>query len=152
MILHWTTFDSVLYHQSMKLRETVLRHPLGMQFTEEDLAIEQHQKHLVVYSSQKEIIGGLSLVSLGELSVKLRQMWILPQYQGMGIGRKVVEEAHRLARAHHAQEIYCHARENAMGFYEKMLYSKEGNPFLEVGLTHYVMRYLLTENKEVVQG
>ena len=152
MILHWTTFDSVLYHQSMKLRETVLRHPLGMQFTEEDLAIEQHQKHLVVYSSQREIIGGLSLVSLGELSVKLRQMWILPQYQGMGIGRKVVEEAHRLARAHHAQEIYCHARENAMCFYEKMLYSKEGNPFLEVGLTHYVMRYLLTENKEVVQG
>ena len=43
MILHWTPFDSALYHQSMKLRETVLRHPLGMQFTEEDLAIEQHQ-------------------------------------------------------------------------------------------------------------
>ena len=33
-------------------------------------------------------MGGLSLVRLGELSVKLRQMWILPEYQGMGIGRK----------------------------------------------------------------
>ena len=152
MILHWIPFDSALYHQSMKLRETVLRHPLGMQFTEEDLAIEQDQKHLVVYSSKKEIMGGLSLVRLGELSVKLRQMWVLPEHQGMGIGRTVVIEAHRLAKAHHAQEIYCHARENAMGFYEKMLYSKEGSPFLEVGLTHYVMRYRLTDKKEAVQG
>ena len=150
MILHWTPFDSALYHQSMKLRETVLRHPLGMQFTEEDLAIEQHQKHLVVYSSQKEVMGGLSLVSLGESSVKLRQMWILPEHQGMGIGKRGVQEAHRLAKAHNAQEIYCHARENAMGFYEKMLYSKEGSPFLEVGLTHYVMRYLLTNNEDAV--
>lgn len=152
MILHWTPFDSALYHQSMKLRETVLRHPLGMQFTEEDLAIEKDQKHLVIYSSQKEVMGGLSLVDLGESSVKLRQMWILPAYQGMGIGRTVVEEAHRLAKAHYAQEIYCHARENAIGFYEKMLYSREGSPFLEVGLTHYVMRYLLTYNEEAVQG
>ena len=151
MILHWTSFDSALYHQSMKLRETVLRHPLDMQFTEEDLAIEQDQKHLVMYSSQKEIIGGLSLVSLGESSVKLRQMWVLPEYQGMGIGKKGVNEAHRLAKAHKAQEIYCHARENAIGFYEKMLYSKEGSPFLEVGLTHYVMRYRLMDKKEVVQ-
>ena len=39
-----------------------------------------------------------------------------------------------------------------MGFYEKMLYSKEGSPFLEVGLTHYVMRYFLTNNKEEVHG
>ena len=100
----------------------MLRHPLGLQFTEEDLAIEQHQKHIVVYSSQKEVMGGLSLVSLGESAVKLRQMWILPEYQGMGIGRKVVEEAHRLSRAHHAQEIYCHARENAMGFYENAIF------------------------------
>ena len=152
MILHWTPFDSKLYHQSMKLRETVLRHPLGMQFTQEDLDIEQHQKHLVVYSSQKEVMGGLSLVRLGELSVKLRQMWVLPEHQGMGIGRTVVKEAHRLAKAHNAQEIYCHARENAMGFYEKMLYSKEESPFLEVGLTHYVMRYRLTDKKEAVQG
>ena len=152
MILHWTPFDSVLYHQSMKLRETVLRHPLGMKFTQEDLAIEQHQKHLVVYSTQKEVMGGLSLVRLGESSVKLRQMWILPEYQGMGIGKRGVQEAHRLAKAHNAQEIYCHARENAMGFYEKMLYSKEGSPFLEVGLTHYVMRYHLTNNEEAVQG
>ena len=152
MILQWTPFDSVLYHQSMKLRETVLRHPLGMQFTEEDLAIEQHQKHLVVYSSKKEVMGGLSLVRLGELSVKLRQMWVLPEYQGMGIGKRVVQEAHRLAKAHNAQEIYCHARENAMGFYEKMLYSSEGSPFVEVGLTHYVMRYHLANNEEAVHG
>ena len=34
----------------------------------------------------------------------------------------------------------------------KMLYSKEGSPFLEVGLTHYVMRYLFTDKKEAVQG
>ena len=152
MILHWTPFDSALYHQSMKLREKVLRHPLGMQFTKEDLAIEQHQKHLVVYSSQKEVMGGLTLVSLDESLVKLRQMWVLPEYQGMGIGRTVVKEAHRLARAHHAQEIYCHARENAIGFYEKMLYSQKGSPFLEVGLTHYVMRYRLANNEEAVHG
>ena len=152
MILHWTPFDSVLYHQSMKLRETVLRHPLGMQFTQEDLAIEQHQNHLVIYSWQQQIMGGLSLDNLGKSSVKLRQMWILPEYQGMGIGRKGVKEAHRLAKAHNAQEIYCHARENAMIFYEKMLYSKEGSPFLEVGLTHYIMRCSLTNNEEEARG
>ena len=152
MILHWTPFGSVLYHQSMKLRETVLRHPLGMKFTQEDLAIEQHQHHLVIYSWQKKVMGGLSLNGLGTASVKLRQMWVLPEHQGMGIGKRGVREAHRLAKAHNAQEIYCHARENAMGFYEKMLYFKEGSPFLEVGLTHYEMRYHLANNEEAVHG
>ena len=41
---------------------------------------------------------------------------------------------------------------DAVGFYEKMLYSKEGSPFLEVGLTHYIMRYRLTNHKEEVRG
>lgn len=152
MILHWTPFDSALYHQSMKLRETVLRHPLGMKFTQEDLDIEQHQNHLVIYSWKKRVIGGLSLDGLSTASVKLRQMWVIPEYQGMGVGRKGVKEAHRLAKSHKAEGIYCHARENAMGFYEKMLYSQEGRPFLEVGLTHYVMRYRLTYNEEEIHG
>ena len=150
MILHWTPFDSAWYHQSMKLREAVLRHPLGMQFTQEDIDIEQHQNHLVIYSWHKKVMGGLSLDGLGTASVKLRQMWVLPEYQGMDIGKRGVVEAHRFAKAHHAQGIYCHARENAIGFYEKMLYSKEGNPFLEVELTHYVMHYNLTNNEEEV--
>ena len=73
MILHWTTFDSVLYHQSMKLRETVLRHPLGMQFTEEDLAIEQHQKHLVVCRTREFKIRPLGpWVSEKKLSLQLK--------------------------------------------------------------------------------
>ena len=38
------------------------------------------------------------------------------------------------------EEIVLHARETALGFYQKLGYETEGDSFTEVGLPHSAMR------------
>jgi ribosomal protein S18 acetylase RimI-like enzyme len=47
--------------------------------------------------------------------------------------------AENLARDRGYKTITMHARDNAIGFYEKMGYKKRGAEFKEVTIPHYVM-------------
>ena len=41
------------------------------------------------------------------------------------------------------REVTLHARANVVGFYERLGYSAQGDPFLEVGIPHRHMRRAL---------
>ena len=47
--------------------------------------------------------------------------------------------AENLARDRGYRTITMHARDNALGFYEKMGYRKVGKPFEEITIPHYIM-------------
>jgi len=71
---------------------------------------------------------------------QLRGMAVLEDAQGQRFGRELVEAVEDKARRAAAEIIWFNARENAVGFYEKMGYKLTGKPFQigEIG-THYVM-------------
>jgi GNAT superfamily N-acetyltransferase len=71
---------------------------------------------------------------------RLRGMATLPDMQGRGGGRALVEAGVAVARADGAELMWCNARVSARGFYEKLGFKAVGDEFvLPVAGPHYVM-------------
>jgi predicted GNAT family N-acyltransferase len=126
------------YQQMVKLREDILRKPLGMYFTPEELETEKENLLMAAYEDD-QLLGCCMLVEEGPQTVRLRQMAVLNDLQGKGVGRALMTFAENLARDRGYHVITMHARKNARGFYEKMGYRVSGDEFEEITIPHYVM-------------
>jgi ribosomal protein S18 acetylase RimI-like enzyme len=130
------------YQQMVKLRDVILRKPLGLTFTPEDL--EQEKDNILIAAFEDErILGCCMLVEDQPDVLRLRQMAVLNDLQGKGIGRALMNFAENIARDRGYKKLRMHARINAIGFYEKVGYKKFGDQFIEVTIPHYVMEKLL---------
>lgn len=126
------------YRQMLKLRDDILRKPLGLTFDEEELEDEKNNLLIGAFEDD-DMLGCCMLVEESSTTVRLRQMAVLNDLQGKGIGRALMQFAENLARDHGYKVLTMHARDNAIGFYEKMGYRKKGDEFREVTITHYLM-------------
>jgi len=66
----------------------------------------------------------------------MRQVAVSDKHQGLGIGRAMVEFSERFARENGYGKISMHARDTAVGFYLRLGYEVEGEPFEEVTIPH----------------
>jgi predicted GNAT family N-acyltransferase len=126
------------YQQMVDLRYHVLRKPLGLEFTEEEIAREK-EDILIGAFEDEEMLGCCLLTKTGEGAVRLRQMSVKAGLQGKGIGRVLMQFAENLARDRGMKKIVMHARKTAIGFYEKQGYKVKGDEFQEVTIPHYTM-------------
>ena len=130
------------YQQMVKLRDAILRKPLGLIFTPEDL--EQEKDNILIAAFEEErMLGCCMLVEEQPDIVRLRQMAVLNALQGKGIGRALMNFAENIARDRGYKIVRMHARNNSVGFYEKVGYKIKGDEFIEVTIPHYVMEKLL---------
>ena len=77
---------SDLYRQALRLREAVLRRPLGLTITEEELADDAMRQHFCAIS-YGIVIGTVSLRSLDEATLQLKQMAVAEDRRRERIGR-----------------------------------------------------------------
>jgi hypothetical protein len=75
----------------------------------------------------------------------MRQVAVVPELQGQGIGRAMVEYSEALARTVGFTRMILHARETAVAFYEKLGYAKVGERFVEVTIPHWAMAKRLAD-------
>lgn len=126
------------YRQMVKLRDDILRKPLGLGFTEQELEKEK-ENMLIGAFEDEDMLGCCMLVEQGPDTVRLRQMAVLNDLQGKGIGRALMNFAENLARDRGFKTISMHARKVTIGFYEKMGYKVASDEFIEITIPHYVM-------------
>jgi len=126
------------YRQMVKLRDDMLRKPLGLAFTPQELEREKDNMLIGAFEDE-EMLGCCMLVEESNDTVRLRQMAVLNDLQGKGIGRALMNFAENLARDRGYKTLSMHARKNAVGFYEKMGYEISGDEFIELTIPHYVM-------------
>ena len=126
------------YQQMVQLRNEILRRPLGLMFTPEELEREKEEILIGAFEEEK-MLGCCMLVQEEGNSVRLRQMAVLNNLQGKGIGRALMIFAENIARDRGFKKITMHARKTATGFYEKLGYEVRGEEFQEVTLPHVVM-------------
>ncbi len=126
------------YRQMVKLRDDILRKPLGLGFTPEELESEKDNMLIAAFEDE-DILGCCMLVEEKSDTVRLRQMAVLNDLQGKGIGRALMNFAENIARDRGYKIINMHARINAVGFYEKMGYKIASEEFTEITIPHYVM-------------
>jgi GNAT superfamily N-acetyltransferase len=126
------------YRQMVKLRDDILRKPLGLGFAPYELEKEKDNMLIGAFEDD-DMLGCCMLVEENPGMVRLRQMAVLNDLQGKGIGRALMHFAENLARDRGYKIISMHARKNAIGFYEKMGYKVSSPEFMEITIPHYVM-------------
>lgn len=126
------------YRQMVKLRDDILRKPLGLGFTPQELEKEKDNMLIGAFEDD-DMLGCCMLVEENPGTVRLRQMAVLNDLQGKGIGRALMNFAENLARDRGYKTMSMHARKNAIGFYEKMGYKVASAEFTEITIPHYVM-------------
>lgn len=138
MALKIIDYGTAEYKQMLKLRNEILRKPLGLSFSEDELEEEKDNLLIAAYEDDR-MLGCCMLVEEAPDTVRLRQMAVKNDLQGKGIGRALMQFAENLARDRGYKRLTMHARKNAVGFYEKMGYNTSGDEFFEVTIPHYNM-------------
>lgn len=133
-----TSVGSTEYQQELELRRRILREPLGLTFTPEDLAKEESDYHIVALQEDR-VVGCLLLKPLSSKIVKIRQVAVDTSLQKSGIGRSLVAFCETFAFERGYSRVELSARSNAVPFYEKLGYLSFGEPFIEVTIPHQKM-------------
>ncbi len=126
------------YQQMVQFRTDILRKPLKLTLTPEELEKEKDEILIGAFEEEK-MLGCCMLITVDPSTVRLRQMAVLNNLQGKGIGRALMQFAENIARDRGFKKIMMHARKSAAGFYEKLGYQVCSPEFEEVTLPHYEM-------------
>jgi predicted N-acetyltransferase YhbS len=111
-------------HQPM-YREELLAHPDAIK-----LPAEQIEAGLVRVAEQDGVVAGFAvLLELDGASCELDGLFVEPERMRGGVGRRLVEDAKRIARERGARSIVVVANPQAVAFYEAV-------GFRDVGVAH----------------
>jgi predicted N-acetyltransferase YhbS len=133
---------SVLYAEALALREAVLRQPLGLSLTEEELEDDKIRTHFCALDGD-QVVACVSLKPLADGRLQLKQMAVAEERRLQGVGAALVAHAEAWARGRGANEMMMHARVGAEGFYARLGYKAEGPIFEETTIPHILMRKAL---------
>ncbi len=126
------------YKKMIDLRYNLLRKPLGLSFTNDELEKEKNDILIGCFDDDR-LEGCCMLVPKDKVAVQLRQMAVISGLQGKGVGRVLMQFAENIARDRGYKKIIMNARKTVTGFYEKLGYNVVGKEFTEVTIPHYVM-------------
>lgn len=131
------------YIETVDLRDQVLRRPLGLIFSPEQLGGESGDFHLACYDETEHLLGCLILTPEDDRTVRMRQVAVRSDLQRGGIGSILVRFSETFAAEQGFRLMTMHARESAVPFYERLGYECYGQRFEEVTIPHWHMRKAL---------
>ena len=132
-------FGTQEYGLECRLREDVLRRPLGLSLTVEDLANEENQLHFGLFEPGNRLVACVVAVMLSPSEARIRQMAVSPSHQRRGLGRRILRELESDLKARGFGKFVMKARMSAAGFYEKLGYAVVGEEFVDVTVPHVTM-------------
>ncbi|MBL0133274.1 MAG: GNAT family N-acetyltransferase [Chitinophagaceae bacterium] len=126
------------YQQMVQLRNDILRKPLGISFSPDELENEKNNTLIAAYEDDK-MLGCCMLIRQDAEEIRLRQMAVLNNLQGKGIGRAILQFAENIARDTGYKKITMHSRKTSTPFFEKLGYKICSDEFSEIGIPHFEM-------------
>jgi predicted GNAT family N-acyltransferase len=128
-------YGSDLYRRALGLRQAILRKPLGLTLTAEELADDQLRQHFCA-TSHGAVVGAVSLRPLEGETIQLRQMAVAEDRRRERIGAQLLACAEAWARGQGYLLMVLNARLGAEGFYTRFGYLAQGEPFDENTVPH----------------
>lgn len=138
MALKIIDYDTPEYRQMLKMRDEILRKPLGLKISNEEIEKEKDNLFIAAFEDE-QMLGCCMIVEMDPRKARLRQMAVLNNLQGKGIGRALIQFAENIARDHGYRVMSMHARKPTVPFFEKMGYKVTGSEFIEITIPHYEM-------------
>lgn len=121
----------------VQLRADILRKPLGLSFSPEELELEKN--YILIGAFEEEKMLGCCMLIKQDGEVRLRQMAVLNNLQGKGVGRAIMQFAENIARDRGYKKITMHARKPVVAFFEKLGYKVSSDEFVEITIPHFEM-------------
>ncbi len=114
------------FSQYYQLRWKILRKPwLQPQGSEQDEQ-EKYAIHRMIVDDQNKVLAVGRLEKTTEHQGQVRFMAVDDTMQGQGLGQQIINELEQQASILAMSEICLNARENALQFYQKLGYEKQG--------------------------
>ena len=127
------------YQRLLDMRYAILRAPLGLDWSGEDLAAEAEELHFGLFDDDDALVACAVVRPLSEETAKLRQMAVVEQHRGKGLGRQLLQGIEAALRPKGIRQIEMDARKTATGFYAESGYRIEGGQFIQVTIPHFKM-------------
>lgn len=127
------------FEKYFRLRWEMLRKPWGeARGTEQD--DDENNSYHVMVSEGDDVIGVARLQGTSPGQAQVRYMAVAEKHQGKGIGRMIMQHIEHYAKTHNIDEIFLHARENALNFYAALGYQQVEKSYVLFGcIQHYKM-------------
>lgn len=98
---------------------------------------------ITIHVSRPKEESASAEASSENLEAQFRKLAVAPEWQGQGIGSKLVKQAGVVARDAGACSLWCDARTSALAFYKKLGMQTEGEPFMRKEVEYVKMRRAL---------
>jgi GNAT superfamily N-acetyltransferase len=82
------------------------------------------------------LVSIISLFGDGQ-DIRFRKFATLPDFQSKGLGSRLLQHAIAYAQAQGYSRMWCDARTDALGFYERFDFKKFSEPFLKEHIEYY---------------
>ena len=126
------------YWQEFELRDEVLRKPLELRLTKDDVKGEENQYHVGAFEDEC-LLGCLVLTPEEDGKIRMRQVAVGYDARGKGVGQAMVKFAEDFSLQNGYKKIILNARKFVKGFYENMGYHAYGEEFKSMGIPHVYM-------------
>ena len=131
-------YHSKEYQQSLELRERILRIPLGLRLTPQELMKDADDIHLGGFLGE-QLVACLILSKVAPQRMKMRQVAVDENLQGKGVGTQLVRFSEQVARECQITSFELSARSTAVEFYLRQGYEVIGEPYSEQKIQHIKM-------------
>lgn len=136
-------FKSIEYQQALGLRNKILREPLGLRLTAQDLKDDPDSTHIVACFGER-VVASLILTPKDAQTAIMRQVAIVKSCQSKSMGSQLVCYSEQVLLKHGFKTVELAARQSALDFYEKLGYWIFGPQFLKLEITHFPMIKILS--------
>lgn len=136
------------YVSALEFRDRILRAPLGLGFSEEQVEAESTETHLIAKSDTGEVVASACIVWTDATTAKFRQIAVAEEEQGQGLGKQMVEFVESTIWHSGRTLIFCHARQTVSEFYRRLGYEVHGDLFEEIGIPHVRMEKRLKVGRD----
>ena len=127
--------DSYLYRNALRLREHILRRPLGLTVSHEELVDDTMRQHFCAVDCGA-VVGTVSLRPLDETTLHLKQLAITEPKRAARIGSNLIAHVEQWGASAGFRLMVANARIGAEGFYLKQGYAQQGDTFFEQTIPH----------------
>lgn len=125
---------------ALDVRRTVFCDEQGVSLPGEIDGLDDQCQHLVATIAGK-VVGTARIRRYGEHGAvgKIERVALLKEARGLGLGERLVRFATQVLEASGHKVLLLNAQVQATGFYERLGYRAEGEPFDDEGIPHIAM-------------
>ena len=126
------------YDSTVALRDRILRQPLGLKFSAEQLATEANLIHVAGWIDD-QVRACCVVAEQDDEWFKIRQVAVDSEFQRQGYGKLLMEFVQQHVASIGGKKVFCHSRDVAEPFYSRLGYRSVGDYFEEVSIRHVRM-------------